>query len=120
MVSPKSLRPFIGAKDFETSRAFYRDMGFEEFVIDPKMSVFHMGSQSFYLQDYYAEDWVNNTMLFLEVKDVDAAYREIESLNLPAKYEGVKLVPIKNLDWGREFFVHDPSNILWHIGEFKG
>jgi catechol 2,3-dioxygenase-like lactoylglutathione lyase family enzyme len=118
-MNPKSLRPFIGAKDFQTSRSFYRDMGFEEFVIDAKMSVFHMGSQSFYLQDYYAEDWVNNTMLFLEVEDVEAAYREIEALNLPAKYEGVKLVPIKNLDWGREFFVHDPSNILWHIGEFK-
>lgn len=119
-MNPKSLRPFIGAKNFQTSRSFYRDMGFEEFVIDAKMSVFHMGSQSFYLQDYYAEDWVNNTMLFLEVEDVDAAYREIEALNLPAKYEGVKLVPIKNLDWGREFFVHDPSNILWHIGQFKG
>lgn len=29
-MNPKSLRPFIGAKDFETSRSFYRDMGFEE------------------------------------------------------------------------------------------
>jgi len=21
-------------------------------------------------------------------------------------------------DWGKECFVHDPSGILWHIGEF--
>lgn len=116
---PKSLRPFIGSKNFETSRSFYRDLGFEEFVIDTKMSVFKIGEQAFYLQDYYAKDWVDNTMLFLEVEDVDAAYREIEALNLPAKYEGVRLIPIKNLDWGREFFLHDPAGILWHMGEFK-
>ena len=119
-MNPKSLRPFIGAKDFSISRSFYRDLGFEEFVIEPKMSVFKMGEQAFYLQDYYAEEWVNNTMLFLEVDDVDAAYREIETLNLPEKYDGVRLVPIKNLDWGREFFLHDPTGILWHIGVFKG
>jgi catechol 2,3-dioxygenase-like lactoylglutathione lyase family enzyme len=118
-VTPESLRPFIGSKNFETSRSFYRDLGFEEFAIDPKMSVFKMGEQAFYLQDYYAEDWVGNTMLFLEVKDVDAAYREIEALDLPEKYDGVRLIPIKNLNWGREFFLHDPSGILWHIGKFK-
>ncbi|MDQ3111085.1 MAG: glyoxalase, partial [Bacteroidota bacterium] len=28
-----------------------------------------------------------------------------------------KLVPIRNNDWGRECFVHDPSGILWHFGE---
>ena len=24
---------------------------------------------------------------------------------------------VKN-DWGNEFFLHDPSGILWHIGKF--
>ncbi|MGV3459540.1 MAG: VOC family protein [Flavobacterium sp.] len=119
-MTPKSLRPFIGAKDFNISRSFYRDFGFEEVELGPEMSVFKMGEQAFYLQNYYAKDWVDNTMLFLEVEDVDATYSELEALNLPAKYQGVRLVTIKNLDWGREFFVHDPSGILWHIGEFKG
>ena len=36
----KSIRPFIGAKDFETSRAFYRDLSFEEFVLSTNLSVF--------------------------------------------------------------------------------
>ncbi|PZO24508.1 MAG: glyoxalase, partial [Flavobacteriaceae bacterium] len=26
--------------------------------------------------------------------------------------------PIRNHDWGRECFLHDPSGILWHFGEF--
>ena len=33
----KSIRPFIGAKNFETSRNFYRDWGFEETVLGHNM-----------------------------------------------------------------------------------
>lgn len=113
-----SIRPFIGAKNFDVSRSFYRDLGFEENVLDPGFSVFKTGSISFYLQDAYVKDWVDNTMLFLEVEDVDRYYAELQALDLPSKYVGVRLTPIKNDSWGRECFLHDPSGILWHIGEF--
>lgn len=114
----KSLRPFIGAKNFETSRSFYRDLGFEETIIAHNLSVFKSGDTAFYLQDYYAQEWVDNTMLFMEVDNVDRFWAELIALNLPEKYEAIKLVPIRTLDWGRECFVHDPSGILWHFGEF--
>ena len=116
--SPKSIRPFIGAQDFETSRRFYRDFGFEEVVIAANMSVFEIGELAFYLQDAYVKDWVDNTMLFLEVADVQRYYDELLALDLPGKYPGVRLVPIRTEAWGRECFLHDPSGILWHIGEF--
>lgn len=115
----KSIRPFIGAKDFQISRSFYRDLGFEETVLEGNFSVFKNEETAFYLQDYYTIDWIENTMIFLEVDDVDRYYNELLALNLPDKYEGVKLTPIRNLDWGRECFLHDPSGILWHFGEFK-
>ncbi|WP_166925763.1 VOC family protein [Flavobacterium poyangense] len=115
----KSIRPFIGAKDFELSRSFYRDLGFEEGVLEANFSVFKTGETAFYLQDYYAKEWIENTMIFLEVDDVDRYYKELLALKLPEKYAGVKLTPIRNLDWGRECFLHDPSGVLWHFGEFK-
>ena len=115
----KSIRPFIGAKDFEISRSFYRDLGFEETVLEANFSVFKSDETAFYLQGYYAKEWIENTMIFLEVDDVDRYYKELLALNLPEKYEGVKLTPIRNLDWGRECFLHDPSGVLWHFGEFK-
>ncbi len=114
-----SLRPFIGAKDFEVSKRFYRDLGFKETVISPDMSVFEIEKIAFYLQDYYIKDWINNTMLFLEVEDVACHYNELLALNLPDKYENVKLTPIRDDYWGREYFLHDPSGILWHFGEFN-
>ncbi|KAF2518658.1 glyoxalase [Flavobacterium salilacus subsp. salilacus] len=116
----KSIRPFIGAKNFEVSRNFYRDLGFQETILEHKLSVFKSGNHAFYLQDYYTEDWVNNTMIFMEVEDVDIFWKELITLNLDKKYEGVRLVPIRIMDWGKECFVHDPSGILWHFGEFFG
>jgi len=29
------------------------------------------------------------------------------------------LTPVRNDYWGRECFMHDPSGILWHFGEFS-
>ncbi|MCZ4225557.1 VOC family protein [Pedobacter rhodius] len=115
----KSIRPFIGAKDFETSRNFYNDLGFEEVNLGDNMSVFKTGNMAFYLQKAYVRDWIDNTMIFMEVDDVSRFYNELLELDLPGKYKNVKLTPIRNEDWGRECFLHDPSGILWHFGEFK-
>ena len=114
-----SIRPFIGAENFERSRSFYRDLGFREVVLSPNMSLFQTDGLGFYLQDAYVKDWVDNTMVFLEVDDVARFWDELITLDLPAKYENVRLVPVHKLDWGRECFVHDPSGILWHFGEFN-
>jgi catechol 2,3-dioxygenase-like lactoylglutathione lyase family enzyme len=114
-----SIRPFIGAKDYDVSRSFYRDLGFEEVVLFPDMSVFKKDTIAFYLQRAYVKDWIDNTMMFLEVEDIDLFWKELESLQLPDKYPGVRLTPIRNEDWGRECFLHDPSGILWHFGVFS-
>ncbi|MGV3503534.1 MAG: VOC family protein [Adhaeribacter sp.] len=113
-----SIRPFIGARDFERSRSFYRDLGFQENVLSPNMSVFKTGNPAFYLQDAYVADWINNSMIFLEVENVHAYWEALVALDLPAKYQEVKLTPIRQYDWGKECFLHDPSGILWHFGEF--
>ena len=115
----KSIRPFIGAENFEISRSFYRDLGFEESVLSPNMSYFKTEGLGFYLQDAYVKDWIDNLMIFLEVDDVDRYWNELLALDLPAKYKGVKLTPIRKDYWGKECFMHDPSGILWHFGEFN-
>jgi len=113
-----SIRPFIGSKDFEISRNFYRDLGFEEVVISNNMSLFKIDQLGFYLQDYYSKDWLDNTMLFMEVENVKEFWDYLNTLKLTEKYANTKLVPIRVESWGRECFVHDPSGVLWHFGEF--
>lgn len=120
MNSPiKSVRPFIGARDFSISRSFYGMLGFEEVELGAKMSLFRRGDFGFYLQDYYAKDWIDNTMVFLEVVDADGWLNDVQALDLPARFKGVKLSKMVVNDWGQEFFLHDPSGVLWHIGEFR-
>lgn len=113
-----SIRPFIGAKSFEISRNFYSDLGFEETILNRKMSVFRSGTTAFYLQNAYVKDWIDNSMIFLEVDDVTGFWEALVSLGLDNKYDGVKLTPICDNDWGRECFLHDPSGVLWHFGQF--
>lgn len=113
-----SIRPFIGAKNFQISRSFYQDLGFQEVVLGTDFSYFHTDKIGFYLQDAYVKDWIDNSMIFVEVDDTNRYYNEILALDLPKKYEGVRLIPVKELSWGKECFLHDPSGILWHFGEF--
>jgi catechol 2,3-dioxygenase-like lactoylglutathione lyase family enzyme len=115
----KSIRPFIGAKNYEMSRNFYRELGFQESIISADMSLFKTDQIGFYLQDAYVQDWIDNSMIFLEVDDVDRSWKELLALNLTTKYQGVKLTAIREYDWGRECFLHDPSGILWHFGQFN-
>lgn len=110
----KSIRPFIGAKNFEQSRSFYTDLGFEEHILSPQLSYFNTKGIGFYLQNAYVKDRIDNTMIFMEVDDVGRYWNELQALNLPSKKKEVRLVPIRELDWGRECFLHDPSGILWH------
>lgn len=114
-----SIRPFVGAKDFDLSRSFYRDLGFKEVMIASNLSLFIVENLGFYLQDAYVKDWIDNTMVFLEVGDVDRRWRELSAMDLVSRYPGVRLSTIRVEDWGRECFLHDPSGVLWHFGEFS-
>jgi len=115
----KSIRPFIGSENFETSRNFYSDLGFQEVVLAHNMSLFQNDTIGFYLQDAFVKDWIDNTMVFMEVEDVEQFWNNLVALNLTAKYPSAKLVPMKSYDWGKECFLIDPSGILWHFGTFS-
>ncbi|UMY64440.1 MULTISPECIES: glyoxalase [unclassified Flavobacterium] len=115
----QSLRPFLGAKDFETSRRFYRTIGFTETLLWDGFALFSTPSGfSFYLQNAYVKDWIDNTQVFMEVANTEAIHDALAALDLPAQFQGVRLTPVQHAHWGRECFLHDPSGILWHFGTF--
>ncbi len=81
-ISGISIRPFIGSKNYNISRNFYLDLGFKEIITSKKMSYFSIGKFGFYLQDAYVKDWIDNSMIFLELDDLESNLKNIQSLRL--------------------------------------
>jgi len=63
------------------------------------MSYFRVNKKlGFYLQKAYVKDWVDNSMLFLEVGDLVSSLEEIRPKKLTEKYSRVKLLEIVHND----------------------
>jgi hypothetical protein len=85
------LRAFVPAKDFELSKAFYEAIGFTKTWEDPGMAEFRIGSNRFFLQNYYHEGRAKNCMLNLVVQDVSAWWAHILAAGLVDKFPGVRV-----------------------------
>lgn len=110
-----ATRPFLPAKDFALSKAFYEALGFEK-VHDGEVAIFRIGATGFVLQNYYQPDWAGNFMMQLVVDDVDRWWAHLDALDLPARFGIPPLRAPAMQPWGlRVGYVVDPSGVLWHV-----
>ena len=113
----EAARPFLPAKDFDTSRAFYEALGYEK-LLDGDVAIFRVGHSAFILQRYYQKEWADNFMMQLMVDDLDAWWSHIDALDLPAAFGVAPPKAPAMQPWGlRVAYVFDPSGVLWHIAE---
>ena len=121
-MTPPSIvaRPFMPAKDFTLSKAFYEALGFKK-LLDSEVAIFSCGGTGgFVLQNAYVEDWAGNFMMQLMVDDLDAWWAHIDSLDL-AKHFGVQPPKAPKMQpWGlRVAYVYDPTGVLWHVCQVR-
>jgi hypothetical protein len=113
-----TMRPFVPAKNFETSLRFYTDLGFDPYSLGDGLASIHLGSFAFLLQDYYVKDWANNFMMHLLVQDLDAWWGRIGNLRLHDRYDVKAPAEPKLQSWGLVVsYVWDPSGVLWHFAQ---
>lgn len=62
-------RPFVPAKDFEVSKRFYLQIGFQLLLDAGEVAIFRIGRSSFLLQNHYNKEWAENFMMQLMVDD---------------------------------------------------
>jgi len=111
----ESARPFLPAKDFETSKAFYQALGFET-LLDGQVAIFGVGASAFILQRGYQQAWAENCMMQLMVDDLDAWWAHIQALDLPGRFGVQTPKPPAMQPWGlRVAYVYDPCGVLWHV-----
>jgi uncharacterized glyoxalase superfamily protein PhnB len=110
-------KAFVPARDFDLSKQFYRDIGFEMASEGGGVAYFHHGHASFLLQDFCVEEHVNNFMMHLLVEDVDAWHKTIIESGIPEKYK-VRVGSVVLQPWRmRDFELFDPSGVLWRIAQ---
>jgi uncharacterized glyoxalase superfamily protein PhnB len=111
------IKAFVPAKNYEVSKAFYRDLGFIMASDEDGIAYFHYGDHSFLLQDFYQEDHANNFMMHLLVKDVESWYQHILSSGIANRYQ-VSVTEPEDRPWKmRDFVLYDPSGVLWRIAQ---
>jgi hypothetical protein len=113
----ESARPFLPARDFAVSKAFYEALGFTK-LLDSDVAIFAVGQGAFILSNYYQEEWAGNFMMQLMVDDLDAWWAHIESLDLASRFGVRPPTPPALQPWGlRIAYMVDPSGVLWHVAE---
>lgn len=116
-----SIVAFVPAKDFEKSRSFYLDLGFEKTWGDDGACGLQIDGQTIILQNFYVKDHAENFMMQLVVDDANAWWKRIKNLGLKEKYGLGMASPPAMQPWGIVvLYITDPSGVLWHIAEVPG
>ena len=114
-----ALRPFLPVKDMARSRAFYEAIGFAATIADATVTIMKMGSFSLILQNHYVQDWADNTMVQLMVRDVEPWWETHVNAALLVDQFAVKPPrPPVMQPWGLIVgFLFDPAGVLLHVAE---
>ena len=114
----RAFRPFLPAKEFETSLRFYEAIGFHTYRLGDTLAEMSLGTHAFLLQGYYVKEWAENTVMHVLVNDVDDWWRHFDSLDLANRFGVTPPAPPKAEPWGLTVtYVFDPSGVLWHFAE---
>jgi len=112
------LRPFVPARDYGKSVAFYEMLGFAATHSDSSVTILKLGNFSFILQNFYVEAFAANYMMQLLVRDLNAWWASLRAADLVASFGVKEPIPPAMQHWGlRVGYIFDPSGVLWHVAE---
>ena len=106
------IKVFIPSKDYEISKLFYTEIGFESELVTDDLTLFQNGSYSLYLQRFYNQELADNLMLQICVSDIEEAFDICSSSE-----HKTRITPVEQEAWGRVFYLWGPAGELLHITE---
>ncbi|MDF1743060.1 MAG: VOC family protein [Gimesia sp.] len=111
------LKAFVPSLDFELSKRFYQDLGFQIPWSSDDLAYVSHGNCTFLLQRFYEKQLAENLMMHLSVKNVDAWWSHLQDQKIAEKYN-VKITDPEQRPWNmRDFVLIDPSGVMWRISE---
>lgn len=113
-----SLEPFIPSGDnFEQSKLFFKELGFEAEWEEEGLVGFRQGNCKFILQQYDNKAFAENLMLSVKVSDIKAFYEQVANKHLPAKFNIPAIGQPVQQPYGMEVNIIDPAGVCWHFIE---
>ena len=110
-----SLQPFIpSGENFERSKAFFIEFGFEVLWENDGLVGFQKDNCKFILQNLDDKHLAENLMISVNVDDLDEFWEEIDKKELLEKF-GIRLGKPKDFAWGREIHMIDLAGVCWHF-----
>lgn len=114
----RSFRPFLPAKEFETSLRFYEAIGFHSYRLGATLAELSLGTHAFLLQGNYVKEWAENMVMHVLVNDVQAWWQYINGLDLANQFGISPPAPPRVEAWGLTVaYLSDPTGVLWHFAE---
>lgn len=115
-MNPTDIRPFIPARDLNTSKVFYESLGFTGDNANEELVLLSNDHCTFFLYQEGQANVADNLMFQLIVPDIKQAMTDIEGIvGVDFKYE-----PIKQEHWGKVIYLWGPSGEMWHVTELVG
>lgn len=111
-LSITDLKIYVPAKDFDESKAFYRDLGFELTEAWGGNVDCRLGNALFRLQNYYAKQWAENFMMQFGVADARAWYDHVKSIVDSGRYKNIRVSEPEEVDGAVITHVWDPCGVL--------
>jgi len=111
-LSIKTFKVYMPAKDFEISKRFYQELGFNMSPGWGGTADFELDGNQFRLQDYYVKDWAENFMVTIGVDDVEVWHQRALELLTSGEFKAISVKPPEPVDDWLVLHVVDPSGVL--------
>lgn len=111
------IQPFLPTKDYDISRSFYLEIGFEIIYEDTQLCLFKKDQISFFIQRAYVKDWAENMVIQSYVDHIEDIYHKVFSMK--ETFPMIKIKAPFQATYGYTFHVLDPAGVLWHFTDPK-
>ena len=106
------LKPYVPAKDFARSKAFYAALGFTLVEAHGGTVDCDLDGNRFRLQNYYVQAWAENFMMVMYTTDAEAWHRHVREVVAAGGFTEVRIKPPEDVGYDSVLHVTDPAGVL--------
>lgn len=114
----KDMKVFVPAKDFDESLRFYTALGWRMNWRHDGLAEVELAGRRLYLQKFYAKEWAENFMIYVDVEDAAAWHEHVAGILKSNPFGNARVAPPKEEPYGATVtYVWDPCGVPIHFAQ---